>query len=91
MVAKPVKEDLFDLNLNPINAVKLTKRDLKEELSQSQMSAPYHNTNSFGKTYGEHREFLELSDEEHFEVYKYAKELGLDFVETPMFVKLIYL
>lgn len=82
MVAKPVKEDLFDLNLKPINAVKLTKRDLKEELSQSQMSAPYHNPNSFGKTYGEHREFLELSDEEHFEVYKYAKHHGLDFVET---------
>ena len=51
MIAKPVKEDLFDLNLKPINAVKLTKRDLKEELSQSQMSAPYHNPNSFGKTY----------------------------------------
>jgi sialic acid synthase len=25
---------------------------------------------------------LELSDEQHFEVYKYAKEKGLDFVET---------
>ena len=25
---------------------------------------------------------LELSDEEHYEVYKYAKRKGLDFVET---------
>ncbi|WP_277113714.1 N-acetylneuraminate synthase family protein, partial [Bacteroides stercorirosoris] len=33
-------------------------------------------------TYGEHRAFLELTDEEHFEVYKHAKSLGLDFVET---------
>src|SRR5690554_1173240 len=46
------------------------------------MSRIYDNPNSFGKTYGEHREFLELNDEEHFEVYKYAKSKGLDFVET---------
>lgn len=66
----------------PIDAVKLTKRDLAEELSSSQMNRPYDTPNSFGKTYGEHRQFLELSDEEHYEVYKYAKSLGLDFVET---------
>ena len=46
------------------------------------MNKPYDTPNSFGRTYGEHREFLELSDDEHFEVYKYAKSLGLDFVET---------
>lgn len=82
LVARPVKEETFGLNLLPIDAVKLTKRDLKEELSVSQMNKPYDTPNSFGRTYGEHREFLELSDDEHFEVYKYAKSLGLDFVET---------
>ena len=51
-----------------MDAVKLTKRDLKEELSVSAMSKPYDNPNSFGKTYGEHRAFLELSDEQHFEL-----------------------
>ena len=65
-----------------MDAVKLTKRDLKQELSASQMSATYLNANSFGATYGEHREKLELNDEQHFEIYKYAKSFGLDFVET---------
>jgi sialic acid synthase len=65
-----------------MDAVKLTKRDLKCELSASQMSKPYDSPHSFGRTYGEHREFLELTDEQHFEVYKYAKAYGLDFVET---------
>ena len=65
-----------------MDAVKLTKRDLKQELSASQMAAPYLNENSFGATYGEHREKLELNDEQHFEIYKYAKSFGLDFVET---------
>ena len=80
--ARPIQEDLFGLKLKPMDAVKLTKRDLKQELSASQMSAPYTSTHSFGATYGEHREVLELNDEEHFEVYKHAKSFGLDFVET---------
>jgi sialic acid synthase len=46
------------------------------------MLRPYENANSFGKTYGEHRAFLELSDEQHFEIYRYAKSKGLEFVET---------
>lgn len=82
LVSRPVKEECFNLDLKPMNAVKMTKRDLNEELTQTQMNRIYDTPNSFGKTYGEHRAKLELSDEEHFEVYKYAKEKGLDFVET---------
>lgn len=82
LVSRPVFEADFGLDLKPMNAVKLTKRDLKEELTDTQMSRPYDSPHSFGKNYGEHREFLELNDDEHFEVYKYAKSRGLDFVET---------
>lgn len=82
LVSRPVKEDLFGLHLKPMNAVKLTKRDLNEELSASQMNRIYDNPNSFGRTYGEHRAYLELSDEAHYEIYKHAKTKGLDFVET---------
>ena len=46
------------------------------------MTTPYVNKNSFGNTYGEHRAFLELSDEEHHELYNYAKSKGVDFIET---------
>ena len=82
IAARPIQENLFNLSLRPMDAVKMTKRDLKEELSQSQMDRPYTSAHSFGATYGEHRAFLELEDEAHFEVYKHAKALGLDFVET---------
>jgi sialic acid synthase SpsE len=82
MVARKIEDKLFGYNLKGMDALKLTKRDLKHELSQSQMNRPYNSPHSFGATYGEHREFLELSDEEHFEVYKHAKSNGLDFVET---------
>ena len=82
LVSRPVKEEVFGLDLCPMDAVKMTKRDLNEELTDSQMNRLYDSPHSFGRTYGEHRAFLELTDEEHFEVYKHAKSLGLDFVET---------
>lgn len=82
LVSRPIHEDLFNLELKPMDAIKMVRRDLSEELSYSQMNKPYDNINSFGKTYGEHRRFLELTDEAHFEVYKHAKERGLAFVET---------
>jgi 3-deoxy-D-glycero-D-galacto-nononate 9-phosphate synthase len=82
IVNRDIKDKLFNNSLKKIDAIKLTKRDLTEELSISGMNKPYHSPHSFGKTYGEHREFLELSNDEHFEIYKYSKLNGLDFIET---------
>lgn len=82
LVSRPVKEEVFGIELKPMDAVKLTKRDLKEELSVSQMNQLYDSPHSFGTTYGEHRAFLELSDEEHYEIYLHARSKGLEFVET---------
>jgi sialic acid synthase SpsE len=82
LASREIKDEVFGNVLKGMDAVKLTKRDLKQELSQSQMNRLYDSPHSFGNTYGEHREALELTDEEHFEVFKYAKEKGLDFVET---------
>jgi 3-deoxy-D-glycero-D-galacto-nononate 9-phosphate synthase len=81
-VATPVVDKLFGEKLKPMDAVKLTRRDLNEELSASAMLKPYHSPHSFGKTYGEHRSFLELDDQQHFEIFQYAKSKGLEFVET---------
>lgn len=69
-------------SIQGLNAVKLTKRDLNQELTDSKNNELYNSPNSFGRTYGEHRRFLELNDQQHFEIYKYAKSFGLDFVET---------
>lgn len=82
LISRPVKDDLFGIDLLPMNAVKMTKRDLRHELSGSQMKMNYDSPHSFGKTYGEHRKVLELDDDAHFEVYKSAKSHGLEFVET---------
>ena len=43
-----------------VQAVKLQKRDNKTLFTKAAYDKPYENENSFGKTYGEHREFLEF-------------------------------
>jgi sialic acid synthase len=82
LASRDIHDDVFGTQLKGMDAVKLTKRDLRQELSQSQMIRKYDSPHSFGETYGEHRAYLELSDEQHFEVYAYAKSKGLEFVET---------
>ena len=82
IASRPVVDKLFGEKLLPIDAVKLTKRDLTQELSASQMNKSYNSIHSFGRTYGEHRKHLELDDQQHFTVYQHVKSLGLDLVET---------
>lgn len=61
------------------NAVKTAKRSLICELTPEEYNRPYNSPNSFGKTYGEHRKFLELSKPQHRELKKYANNRGLDY------------
>ncbi|WP_299833706.1 N-acetylneuraminate synthase family protein [uncultured Tenacibaculum sp.] len=94
VVTRPVEDELFGNTLKNMDAVKLTKRDLEYELSASQMKRPYDSPHSFGKTYGEHRSYLELDDYQHQDIYNYAKEKGLDFIETlcaPSCIKMLNL
>lgn len=68
--------------LQGVNAVKFTKRDMTEELTEEEYYRRYDNPNSFGYTYGEHREALELSYQAHAFLSSYAKNRSLQFVET---------
>ena len=43
---------------------------------------PYDNENSFGATYGEHREASSSARDEYAELQAYARELGVDFFST---------
>lgn len=54
--------------------VKFQKRDIKTLLTEEQYNKPYRNKNSFGETYGEHREFLEFNLEQHEQLKKCCEE-----------------
>jgi N-acetylneuraminate synthase/sialic acid synthase len=64
------------------NAVKLQKRDNKSLFTKAMYDSPYDNRNSYGATYGEHREALEFGWPEYVELKQYAKELGITFFST---------
>ena len=60
------------------DAVKFQKRCNRELLTEEQYFAPHPNpVNSYGKTYGEHREFLEFTAAQHKELKNYCEQLGV--------------
>ena len=69
-------------NLAGADAVKLQKLDNHGLNTRAAYSKPNDNENSFGSTYGEHREFLEFGLKEYKELQRYAKELQIDFFAT---------
>jgi len=64
------------------NAVKLQKRDNRSLYTKTMYDSPYVNRNSYGATYGEHREFLEFGREEYLELKHFCKEIGITFFAT---------
>jgi N-acetylneuraminate synthase len=58
--------------------VKFQKRNNKELLTKEQYNAPHPVPyNSYGETYGQHREFLEFSKEQHEELKQYCDSLDI--------------
>ena len=75
--------ELFrEAKLSGAHAVKLQKRDNRALYTRGAYNRPYDNENSFGATYGEHREFLEFGLKEYVDLQRYAKELAIDFFAT---------
>ncbi len=61
-----------------VDVVKFQKRNNKELLPPEQYNAPHPNPdNSYGDTYGAHREFLEFTADQHRELKEYCEELGI--------------
>ena len=65
------------------NAVKLQKRFNKELYTKSFYNSLYNNPNSYAKTYGKHRDFLEFNFNQYKILKKYADKLGIIFFATP--------
>src|SRR4051812_24736064 len=62
---------------------KFQKRNPKELLTEEQYHAPHPvSYNAYGKTYGEHREFLEFNAEQHAELKEYAESLNIGYATS---------
>jgi len=60
--------------------VKFQKRNNKELLTEEEYSSPHPNpANSYGATYGEHREYLEFNIGEHLQLKEWCEEFGVEY------------
>jgi|TARA_Y100000310_G_C20672427_1_gene811038 N-acetylneuraminate synthase len=61
-----------------VNSVKFQKRTISELLTEEEYNSPHPELrNSYGETYGKHREYLEFTLEQHAELKKYCEERGM--------------
>lgn len=66
-----------------VNAIKFQKRCPKELLTPEQYNAPHPNPmNSYGDTYGEHREFLEFTISQHAQLKEWCDEAGIIYASS---------
>lgn len=62
------------------DVVKFQKRNNRELLTEEEYNTPHPNPiNSYGKTYGEHREFLEFNLDQHRQLQRWCSEYGIDY------------
>lgn len=62
------------------DVVKFQKRNVRELLTQEEYDAPHPNPgNSFGASYGQHREFLELDIKQHKQLQLWCEEYGVKY------------
>jgi len=65
-----------------VDCVKLQKRHNRSLYTTEYYNRPYDHENSFGPTYGEHREVLEFGKVEYLELQQVADDLGLVMMAT---------
>ena len=76
------KELFTEAKATGAHAVKLQKRDNRGLYTRDMFNKPYENENSYGSTYGEHREYLEFGRAEYQELKAFAADIGITFFAT---------
>ncbi|MGQ8337277.1 N-acetylneuraminate synthase family protein [Sunxiuqinia sp. A32] len=77
------KELIVTASLCGADYAKFQKRNPKELLSAEQYQAPHPNVmHAYGKTYGEHREFLEFTIEQHAELKSFCESKNIGYATS---------
>lgn len=62
------------------DAVKFQKRTIRDIMTEAMYKQPYHSENALATTYGEHREMLELTEDDYRYLSDYAEKRGIQFL-----------
>ena len=73
------KEMIKEAKLCGASAVKLQKRSNKDLYTEEMYNSNYNSENSYAKTYGEHRDFLEFDKVQYLDLKQYSEDLDIVF------------
>lgn len=65
------------------DAVKFQVKDIETAFAKELLDSPYPGPNSYGKTYREHKQAIELSHDEYARLKQYCDKKGIIFFATP--------
>lgn len=78
-----IAKKLIDMAvMSQVDAVKFVKRHIPSELTLDAYNKPYPCPQSFGESYGVHREFLELNINQHKQLANYTEDKGLIYFSS---------
>lgn len=66
-----------------VDAVKFQVKNIEKAFPKELLDSPYQSHDSFGRTYREHKQYLELSHEQYAALNEYSKKVGIIFFATP--------
>ncbi|XP_077287027.1 N-acetylneuraminic acid synthase [Arctopsyche grandis] len=78
------KQLILEAKLCGADCIKFQKTCLEEKFNESFLNKKYDSPNSWGATYGDHKRFLEFTEEQFLQLQKYAGEIGIIFFSTAM-------
>ncbi len=76
------KELILEAKKCGVDAVKFQKRENKSLFTKEFYNKPYENENSYGRTYGEHREALEFNVHQYKELIEFSESNNIIFFAT---------
>ena len=86
---KIAKEMILKAKLSGVDAVKLQKRSNKNLYTKQFYNTPYDHENSYGKTYGLHRDYLEFNFDEYKALSDYAKKINIIFLPHLLILRVL--
>lgn len=77
-------EMIKEASMCGVDIIKFQRRHVRHCLKPEIYEGPHPNpVNSYGRTYGEHREFLELEIDAHYKLARYCAECNTEYSCTP--------
>ncbi|EDV49366.1 sialic acid synthase [Drosophila erecta] len=78
------KKMIWEAKKAGCHCVKFQKSDLPAKFTRSALNREYITDHAWGKTYGEHKEYLEFSKDQYLQLQAYCEELSVDFTASAM-------